>query len=125
MAFLLAAAVVVDYLLPSNSRYLWLVGVGAVALGLGLKVRSDSRLVRNLQTLALTSVLSLAIAILGVEIAFRVFLLRPAVPDNVRDFERHIAAYWPTPVEPKASLTMVWASDWMRSRCSCPRKLSA
>ena len=75
MAFLLAAAVVVDYLLPAGGPFLWLAVGVVLLLALSLMVPSESRLLRNLQTLSLATMLSLAIAIIGVEIVFRMMML--------------------------------------------------
>ena len=96
---LVATLVVLDYFLPQKSKGLWLGGGVVLAVAVVLVLGSGSRWVRGLQSFLLFSTISLSIAIVLVEILFRVFLLRPGVPTTEKEFSKYISAHWPAPVE--------------------------
>lgn len=102
LLLLVAVVIVLDFLLPSTSSKLWLGGVAAAIVALGLVLGSGNRSIRNLQSFLLISAVSLSVAIIGVETVFRVFLLRPGVPTTEQEFSKYISAYWPAPVEPES-----------------------
>ena len=103
LIFLVAATIVLDYALPQNSGGLRLGLFFLILISGSLLFGANNRLIATIQSLIVVSVVSGAIAIIGVEIVFRVFLLRPAVPVSEEDFTEHIASYWPEPVERESS----------------------
>ena len=99
VTFLVAALVVLDYLIPQKSGWLLAGGVAALIAAAVVALGRGSKPVRAVQSLLVATTISLAIAIIGVEILFRIFLLRPGVPSTDEDFSRHISAFWPAPIE--------------------------
>jgi hypothetical protein len=114
LAFLTAAVVVLDYLLPPAGGGLRLGLVVAAIVAVALVLGRRSRYARGVQSFLLISTVSLAVAAVAVEASFRLFLLRPAVPETEQEFSKHIAAFWPAPVEqesPEGILRIVGLAD--------------
>ncbi len=100
LLFVIAASVILDYLLPQTRLAPLLGGTVLAILAVLLFFGSRTGQGTGLQSFLLVSTVSVAVAIVVVEILFRVFLLRPAIPTNDQDFAEHIAAHWQAPVEP-------------------------